>query len=58
MADNEPGRRDYPKGGYTVGMFRRVTSIGDFAAALGVPIKSIALIEPINKLCNIKAAQF
>ena len=40
------------QGGYTVGMFRDVTSVGEFAATLGVPIKSIALIEPTNHLCT------
>ena len=58
MADNEPGRRKYPTGGYTVGMFRDVTSVGEFAATLGVPIKSIALIEPTNHLCTHKGCKF
>ena len=46
------------QGSYTVGMFRDVTSVGEFAATLGVPIKSIALIEPTNHLCTHRGCKF
>lgn len=48
---DEPGRKTRPKGGYIRGMFSGVQSADDFAAKLGVPIKSIALVRPKATYC-------
>ena len=38
--DKEPGRTSRTKPHYDPGMFFNVQSVGDFAAALGVPIET------------------
>ena len=45
--DKEPGRTSRTKPHYDPGMFFNVQSVSDFAAILGVPRDSIALIVPM-----------
>jgi hypothetical protein len=54
----EPGADKHPTGGYNVGMFNEVTSVNDFAAAIGVPKKAIELVVPMNILCKSKECKF
>lgn len=59
MSDvSEAGRDAYPKGGYVPGMFADVKSVDDFAALLGVPRDSIALVTPKMQPCKSDGCPF
>ena len=54
-SDDKPGRRSCIKTDYTLGMFVNLQSIKDFAKCISVPVKAIALAQPVGKTYSSKA---
>lgn len=50
--------QSHPVGGYTPGMFRDVSSIEEFAAALCVPVEAMKVAIPLDQPCKKEGCPF